>query len=206
MVSKVAKGTIDCALNENSKRQTPSIVGFKGRERHVGDNAYHTIVRNYANSLANLKHIIGRKWDEEGTDDAPGLQSELVRFPNTFVESAANGASFKVSYNDKEVDLLPLQVVGCGCGGGGEAGVPFMRCIAVFLFASPPIRWFSSKPTNRAVTSLPFPPRSAMQCFYPELKRSGVARSQRRCRPHPCRNFQNPRPIQYFQCPVLMAR
>ena len=142
MVSKVAKGTIDCALNENSKRQTPSIVGFKGRERHVGDNAYHTIVRNYANSLANLKHIIGRKWDEEGTDDAPGLQSELVRFPNTFVESAANGASFKVSYNDKEVDLLPLQVVGCGCGGGGggEAGPVYaLHCRFFICLATHPL-------------------------------------------------------------------
>ena len=98
-MSKVAKGTIDCALNENSKRQTPSAVSFKGRERHVGDNAFHAIARNYANSLVNLKHIIGRPWKDEGNKELPGLQQELERFPNSYAEGARGEPSFKISYN-----------------------------------------------------------------------------------------------------------
>ena len=54
----------------------------------MGDNAFHAIARNYANSLVNLKHIIGRPWKDERNKELPGLQQDVQNLRRTFARRA----------------------------------------------------------------------------------------------------------------------
>ncbi|KAJ5658361.1 Heat shock protein hsp88 [Penicillium longicatenatum] len=55
---------IDIIANEVSNRQTPSLVGFSARSRHIGEAAKTQETSNLKNTIGSLKRLIGRSFDD----------------------------------------------------------------------------------------------------------------------------------------------
>ncbi|KAJ5987123.1 Heat shock protein hsp88 [Penicillium sp. IBT 35674x] len=55
---------IDIIANEVSNRQTPSLVGFSARSRHIGEAAKTQETSNLKNTIGSLKRLIGRPFDD----------------------------------------------------------------------------------------------------------------------------------------------
>jgi molecular chaperone DnaK (HSP70) len=75
IIAVAQRGGIDIVLNECSNRHTPSMVGFAGQERSIGEAAMVQYARNIRNTVAQVKRLIGRKWNEKE------LQDELPLLP-----------------------------------------------------------------------------------------------------------------------------
>lgn len=56
---------VEIIANELGNRITPSVVGFSGDERLVGDAARNQIDVNYKNSIYAVKRLMGRQYNEE---------------------------------------------------------------------------------------------------------------------------------------------
>ncbi|KAL4964491.1 Hsp70 chaperone Hsp88 [Aspergillus stella-maris] len=55
---------IDIIANEVSNRQTPSLIGFSARSRHIGEAAKTQETSNLKNTAGNLKRLIGRSYSD----------------------------------------------------------------------------------------------------------------------------------------------
>lgn len=64
VVGIARKKGIDVLLNNESKRETPSMVGFGDKQRSLGTAASAGYTMNYKNTVNNLKRFIGRQYDE----------------------------------------------------------------------------------------------------------------------------------------------
>jgi len=86
------KGGIDVIDNEASSRRTPCMVGLGGKERALGEAAKSKIASNIANTVVEIKRLIGRKFGEAD------LQQDLKNFPFTVVEGPGGGLLVELMY------------------------------------------------------------------------------------------------------------
>eukprot|EP00184_Porphyridium_aerugineum_P006021 CAMPEP_0184695946 /NCGR_PEP_ID=MMETSP0313-20130426/3398_1 /TAXON_ID=2792 /ORGANISM="Porphyridium aerugineum, Strain SAG 1380-2" /LENGTH=863 /DNA_ID=CAMNT_0027154475 /DNA_START=155 /DNA_END=2746 /DNA_ORIENTATION=+ len=89
VIALCRRGGVDIVSNEVSNRSTPSLVGFTGEQRHVGESAATLAVQNYQNTVTDLKRCIGLRMGD------PELEAERAR---VFYEIDA--------YSDKDTDVL----------------------------------------------------------------------------------------------------
>merc|ERR1712000_469616 len=68
-IAHVKKNGIDIILNEASNRSTPSIIGFLGTERNLGEPALSKQKSNYKNTIAYLTRFIGLPTKNPSTND-----------------------------------------------------------------------------------------------------------------------------------------
>ncbi|KAJ5291336.1 Hsp70 chaperone Hsp88 [Penicillium angulare] len=95
---------IDIIANEVSNRQTPSLVGFSARSRHIGEAAKTQETSNLKNTIGSLKRLIGRPFDD------PDVQLEQ-RY-NTAPICDVNGlAGVEVNYLGKKEKFTATQLV-----------------------------------------------------------------------------------------------
>lgn len=66
---------IDVVLNDESKRETPSIVCFGDKQRFIGTAGAASITMNPKNSISQIKRLIGRKFSD------PELQKDIKALP-----------------------------------------------------------------------------------------------------------------------------
>jgi len=100
-----ASGRVEIIANDQGQRTMPSWVAFtEDGERLVGDAAKNQAASNTANTLFDIKRIIGRKFSD------PVVQSELKTYPFK-VEEAPNGnCQIKVMHKGEEKTFTPEQV------------------------------------------------------------------------------------------------
>lgn len=79
-IAAAQKGGVDILTNEVSSRQTPAMVGFGEKERHLGEAAVTQHLRNIKNTITNIKRLLGRKWSEKE------VQEEIARLPFKVVQ------------------------------------------------------------------------------------------------------------------------
>ncbi|KAJ5127132.1 hypothetical protein N7448_007911 [Penicillium atrosanguineum] len=95
---------IDIITNEVSNRQTPSLVGFTARCRHIGEAAKTGETSNLKNTVGSLKRLIGRSFDD------PDVQIEQKYNSATLCD--VNGqAGVEVSYLGKKEKFTATQLV-----------------------------------------------------------------------------------------------
>ncbi|KAJ5717091.1 Heat shock protein hsp88 [Penicillium malachiteum] len=95
---------IDIITNEVSNRQTPSLVGFSARSRHIGEAAKTQETSNLKNTIGSLKRLIGRSFDD------PDVKVEQQY--NTANISDVNGlAGVEVNYLGKKEKFTATQLV-----------------------------------------------------------------------------------------------
>jgi heat shock protein 4 len=104
IIAVAQRGGIDIVLNECSNRHTPSMVGFVGQERSIGEAAMVQYARNIRNTVAQVKRLIGRKWNEKE------LQDELPLLPFKVKEIGDGKIGIEVSYNGEQVTFTPEEV------------------------------------------------------------------------------------------------
>uniref|UniRef100_A0A7S1XLS6 Uncharacterized protein n=1 Tax=Phaeomonas parva TaxID=124430 RepID=A0A7S1XLS6_9STRA len=105
LIATAARGGVDVVLNEASARQNAAMVSFQDGQRFICGAAESVARSNYYNTAKNLKHLIGRKFDEPDV----ALQQkfcgpELVRMDDGFV-------GMKVTIDGAETVLRPEQIV-----------------------------------------------------------------------------------------------
>jgi heat shock protein 4 len=102
LIGQAGKGGVDVILNDSSNRQTASCISFQGKQRLLGDAAATIARSNVANTITNMKLLVGRKFDSED------VQRELKRIPFTAVRMPNGGIGVKVSYKDEPL-ILPVE-------------------------------------------------------------------------------------------------
>ena len=94
--------------NSEGARTTPSMVGFSGEERLVGQPAKRQAVTNPEDTLYAIKRLIGRRHDDEYSDKF----SKLVPFkivPEPIEDELfCNGEVAKISPNSALLLLYPV--------------------------------------------------------------------------------------------------
>ncbi|KAJ5852352.1 Heat shock protein Hsp88 [Penicillium soppii] len=90
--------------NEVSNRQTPSLVGFTPRSRHLGEAAKGAEISNLKNTVGSLKRLIGRSFN----DPDVAIEQEY----NTCALVDVNGqAGVEVNYLGKKEKFTATQLV-----------------------------------------------------------------------------------------------
>ena len=85
--------------NQEGLRTTPSVIGFKGSEKLVGQTAKRQMVTNPQSTFYAVKRLIGRRFDDEKTrEDIKQMPFKIVRHSNgdAWVEDA-NGKQYSPS-------------------------------------------------------------------------------------------------------------
>ena len=59
VVSTPRQGGVDVIVNEESRRQTPSIVAFDSRQRLIGSSAANSLTSDPANCISEVKALLG---------------------------------------------------------------------------------------------------------------------------------------------------
>ncbi|KAL2830929.1 heat shock protein 70 family [Aspergillus pseudoustus] len=95
---------IDIITNEVSNRQTPTLVGFGSRSRHIGEAAKTQETSNLKNTIGNLKRLIGRTFND------PDVQLEQA-FTAAQICDVNGQAGVEVSYLGKKEKFTAIQLV-----------------------------------------------------------------------------------------------
>jgi len=106
IVGIARKKGIDVLLNNESKRETPSMVGFGPNQRAIGTAASAGYTMNFKNTVNNLKRFIGRKYDELD------IQDEIKRcFYKITKCEKTGGVLMQVNYMGELRTFTPTEVL-----------------------------------------------------------------------------------------------
>ncbi|KAL9244648.1 hypothetical protein vseg_018406 [Gypsophila vaccaria] len=97
---------IDVVLNDESKRETPSIVSFGEKQRFVGTAGAASALMNPKNTISEIKRLIGRKFSD------PELQRDLKTVPFTVTEGDDGFPLINARYLGETRTFTPTQVLG----------------------------------------------------------------------------------------------
>ncbi|KAH7443289.1 hypothetical protein KP509_02G028700 [Ceratopteris richardii] len=97
---------IDVVLNDESKRETPALVSFNEKQRFIGTAASAAITMNPKNTIAQIKRLVGRSYQD------PDVQQELSLFPFRVSESPDGSLVIYVQYLGESRCFTPTQVLG----------------------------------------------------------------------------------------------
>ncbi|EFJ30307.1 hypothetical protein SELMODRAFT_440676 [Selaginella moellendorffii] len=86
------QGGVDVFLDEESSRETPSVISFTQRDRCIGASGAASALGNLKNTVWQIKRIIGRKFRD------PELQSDLKLMPCLVTEGRGGWPAIHVSY------------------------------------------------------------------------------------------------------------
>lgn len=90
--------------NSEGKRTTPSVVGFKGDERKIGDPAKRQAVTNSKNTVYSIKRLIGKDYDD--------CSVEIKNVPYDIVKGGNNVPCVRIgdrNYTPQEISAMILQ-------------------------------------------------------------------------------------------------
>jgi len=65
VVAVARKRGIDIIANEASRRETPTIVAFKDKQRYLGEQGSTQMMGNLPNSITDFKQLLGKKWSSK---------------------------------------------------------------------------------------------------------------------------------------------
>lgn len=94
-VSVYKNGKVEVISNSIGERTTPSYISFNENERLIGAAAKSAASSNPANTLYDIKRIIGRNYDD------PLIQDDLKSFPFRVVNKN-NKPYIQVTYKGEE--------------------------------------------------------------------------------------------------------
>jgi heat shock protein 4 len=106
LIAVARRRVIDVLQNQSGHRKTPTMVGFQGKQRLMGDDAAAQYMTNFKNTIRCIKRILGRKFDE------PELKEEELYLPNRLVKLPNGKVGVTVSYNDEDQTFTAEQLAG----------------------------------------------------------------------------------------------
>ncbi|KAL1533204.1 heat shock 70 kDa protein 14-like [Salvia divinorum] len=97
---------IDVVLNDESKRETPSLVCFGDKQRFLGTAGAASSLMNPKNTISQIKRLIGRKFSD------PELQHDLKSLPFLVTEGPDGYPLIHAQYLGESKAFTPTQVLG----------------------------------------------------------------------------------------------
>lgn len=97
---------IDVVLNDESKRETPALVAFNEKQRFIGTAASASLTMNPKNTIAQIKRLIGRHFQD------PDVQQDLDLLPFHVTESPDGSPLVHAHYLGESRCFTPTQVLG----------------------------------------------------------------------------------------------
>ncbi|CAA3028831.1 heat shock 70 kDa 16 [Olea europaea subsp. europaea] len=96
---------IDVLLNDESKRETPTVVSFGEKQRFIGSAGAASATMNPKSTISQVKRLIGRKFSE------PIVQDDLKLFPFETSEGPDGGIVIHLNYLSKKQTFTPIQIL-----------------------------------------------------------------------------------------------
>ncbi|KAL1559068.1 heat shock 70 kDa protein 14-like [Salvia divinorum] len=97
---------IDVVLNDESKRETPSLVCFGDKQRFLGTAGAASSLMNPKNTISQIKRLIGRQFSD------PELQHDLKSLPFSVTEGPDGYPLIHARYLGENKTFTPTQVLG----------------------------------------------------------------------------------------------
>lgn len=105
VIAVVKQRGIDVLLNDESKRETPSVVCFGDKQRFLGSAGAASAVMNPKSTISQVKRLIGRKYAD------PDVQKELTMFPVETSEGPDGGILVHLKYLKETHTFTPVQIL-----------------------------------------------------------------------------------------------
>ncbi|XP_020249769.1 LOW QUALITY PROTEIN: heat shock 70 kDa protein 15-like [Asparagus officinalis] len=97
---------IDVVLNDESKRETPTIICFGEKQRFIGTAGAASSMMNPKNTISQIKRLIGRKFSD------PELQRDIQSLPFAVTEGPDGFPLIHARYLGEQRAFTPTQVLG----------------------------------------------------------------------------------------------
>ncbi|KAJ2796903.1 adenyl-nucleotide exchange factor sse1, partial [Coemansia guatemalensis] len=95
---------IDIVSNEVSNRATPTMISFGSKQRYIGESAKTQEMSNFKNTIAAIKRLIGRSYDE------PEVQEFEAQFISSKLCDVNGEAGVEVNYLGKPTKFSATQL------------------------------------------------------------------------------------------------
>jgi len=106
VVALARRKGIDVVMNEESKRETPSLINFGDKQRFVGCAAGDKVNMQPTNTVACLKRLIGKKFSD------PSVQEDIKEFLFPVKgDKKTDSIIVTVEYMGKKKEFSPEQLL-----------------------------------------------------------------------------------------------
>ena len=103
-------GKVDIIPNHLGERTTPSIVSFLNDKILIGNQAKSQIIRNYENTIYDVKRLIGRKYTDKTVEEDMKLWPFIIeKDENNNPQIIVNYKGEKRKYYPKEISAMLLK-------------------------------------------------------------------------------------------------
>ncbi|KAF2347673.1 Heat shock protein 70 family [Trinorchestia longiramus] len=120
-VGVVRNGQVEIIANELGERLTPSFVAFTDQERLIGNSAKYQHSMNSANTVYEVKRLIGRKYVDES------VQRNLNKWTFNVINDGGN-PKVKVQYRNAEKIFTPEEISAMVLARMKEIAEIYLRC------------------------------------------------------------------------------
>lgn len=104
-IAVARKRGIDVLMNKESKRETPSVVGFSDKARSLGTDAAGSLSINPKNTIFGVKRLLGKKFSN------PDVQRDISQLPYKVTEGPDGGILINVNYLGEQHAFTPEQIL-----------------------------------------------------------------------------------------------
>ncbi|KAI9115670.1 hypothetical protein K1719_013339 [Acacia pycnantha] len=105
VIAVVKQRGIDVLLNDESKRETPSVVCFGEKQRFLGSAGAASAMMNIKSTISQVKRLIGRKHADSD------VQNELKMLPVETSEGQDGGILVHLKYLKETHTFTPVQIL-----------------------------------------------------------------------------------------------
>ncbi|XP_022734400.1 heat shock 70 kDa protein 16-like isoform X2 [Durio zibethinus] len=105
VIAAVKQRGVDVLLNDESKRETPSVVCFGEKQRFIGSAGAASAMMHPKTTVSQVKRLIGRKFQE------PDVQNELRLLPFETSEGQDGGILIHLKYLGETHRFTPVQIM-----------------------------------------------------------------------------------------------
>ncbi|KAL2931475.1 Heat shock 70 kDa protein 16 [Bienertia sinuspersici] len=105
VIAAVKQRGIDVLLNEESKRETPTVVSFGEKQRLFGSAGAASATMNPTSTISQVKRLIGRRFDN------PNVQEDLKSFPFVTSEGPDGFILIHLQYLGERHTFTPVQLL-----------------------------------------------------------------------------------------------
>lgn len=105
VIAAVKQRGIDVLLNDESKRETPTVVSFGEKQRFLGASGAACATMNPKSTISQVKRLIGRSFDQ------PDVQNDLRLFPFETSRGANGSVLIHLQYMGEKHTFTPVQIL-----------------------------------------------------------------------------------------------
>ncbi|KAD7117954.1 hypothetical protein E3N88_05222 [Mikania micrantha] len=103
VIAVAKRGGVDVLLNNESKRETPAVVSFGGKQRFLGSAGAAYATANPKSTVSQIKRLIGKLYKE--------VEEDLKQLPFTTREGPRGGILIELDYMGTEWTFTPVEIL-----------------------------------------------------------------------------------------------